>query len=71
MKKKAKAAPRDEETASEPLYLRKAGDKVAGAFPYMAFDAKNERTIVVRATSRDMAKYKVWQALGGFVRFWR
>lgn len=69
MKKKAKEAPKP--TEDEPLYLRKAGDKVGGAYPYMAFDASETRSIIVRATDREMAKYKVWQALGKFVRFWR
>jgi hypothetical protein len=69
MKKKANTTPRDEN--DEPLYLRKAGDKVGGAYPYMAFDASESRMVIVRATDRDMAKYKVWRALGKFARFWR
>lgn len=68
MKKKANTAPQDD---SEPLYLRKAGDKVGGAYPYMAFDASEKRMVIVRATDRDMAKYKVWQALGTYAKFWR
>ena len=69
MKKKANTAPQTDN--DEPLYLRKAGDKVGGAYPYMAFDASETRMVVVRATSRDMAKYKVWQILGAYARFWR
>lgn len=69
MKKKALIVPLTDENTK--LYLRKAGDKVNGLFPYMCFDAIGNRTVVVFASSRDMARTVVWKKFGLTAKFWR
>lgn len=53
------------------LYLRKAGGMICGRYPYLTTDAEGYHSAVVFASTRDMAKAKVWVTFGPKARFFR
>jgi hypothetical protein len=53
------------------LYLRKAGAMIRGQYPYLTTDATGHYTAVVFATTRDVAKSRVWVTFGSKARFFR
>lgn len=48
----------------EPYYLRRAGREIGGERAYLCSSHCKKYSTVVFATSRDMAKAKVWAQIG-------
>lgn len=78
MKKKAgpaqaQAEPEDPQKSEKDgkLYLRKAGRKVGGKYPYMCFSADGSKRIIVFSSDRELAKATIWKTFGKTEKFQR